>query len=510
MDHNPQRDSRTVSLTRVSAISALLLTTYQLFASPSGSVLVTASHLDGLAPFEPRPITSWRWSPEQKANASQFSEMSIHTDESGSRIWKLRVNSELPFVQPYLELITLGTNYLPPEADAIRLKVRAISGNISLTFGGPTAYFGNSDVFLRPIQIKAAEKPSDWFTAEFSLHHGLIRNFRRASFSQNSPTIHYARWTQEPTYAYLLRGSTGEAHFKDIEIISHGESHPFPSTNIDTSKPPQTIANGSLAQSVSRPFTTLVGDTESEFVAPPNQHLPATISSEIDPKEGSVLKIKGRFSEEVSAVGFEVNQSPSGDTLALRVKVNSSIPAFIAPNVAADPLDIVLYASRESSPFDWTPFLRPDKTPHTISPRFERNLTHTNLLRNPEKSVAIYHARRFLPPKTWSNLTIPLEDFVCLYAQGNLATHFTTQQSPRPESLIAIALIPPWPRKGRTETTLNVQSIQLVSRLSPASQRSYYQAPISPLIKSPKHRFAFQLAPNESELPTSILEVFAP
>lgn len=509
--HRNQRPTSRADFSQLLSItSALLLAAQPLLALPANTVLVTASQLDGLSPFEPRPITSWRWSPEQKANASRFSEMSIATDESGSRIWKVRVTSELPFFHPYLELISLGTNYLPPDADAIRLKVRAISGNISLTFGGPTAYFGNSDVFLRPIQIKASEKPSDWFTAEFSLHHGLIRNFRRSSFSRESPTIHYARWTQEPTYAYLLRGSAGEAHFKDIEIIAQGQSQPFPATIIDASKPPHAIVNVSSPQSSSRPFTALVGDTESEFVSTPSQHLPATMSSETDSAEGAVLKIRGRFSEEVSAVGFDIKPPASGDTFALRIKLDSSIPAHIAPDTPANPLDILIYESSESSRFEWKPFIRSDDTAHAGPARFDRNLTHANFLRNSDASVAIYHARRFLPQQTWTDLTIPLEDFVCIYAQGHLIAQFQNQQSPRSESLAAIALLPPWPRKGRPESTLNVQTIQLVTRLHPPLQRSYYQPPVRPFIKSAKHRFGFQLAPNESEIPAELFRWFAP
>ena len=478
--------------------------------SHAETVLATASDLDGLAPFGPRPITSWRWSPQQKADASRFSEMSLSSDGSSSPIWKIRVDPGIPFVLPYLEILSLGTNYLPPEADAVRMKVRAISGTIHLTFGGPTAYFGNSDVFLRPVQITAHQRSSDWTTIELSLHDGLIRNFRRPSFSRTSPTIHYTRWTQEPTYAYLLRGSAGEAHIKDIEIISHGRSQPFPAITLSQTTAPHLIADLSSKHHTSKLFTALIGDTETEFVSNPDQHPPATITHLTDPTEGPVAQLKGRFLEEVSAIGIEIPPDTRGDTLHLRARIDSPIPSRIAPNVAAQPLDILLYESPDPSRFNGSPFVRPTASATHDPTRFDRNLSHANLLKHQDLPLAIYHARRFTSPSTWTDILIPLEDFVCIHAQGSLIERFQRQLPPRPTHLIAVALVPPWPRKGRPETTITLHHIQLVTRINPGTRQSYFQVPITMLFRGPKDRYGFQLTPGEQEPPNDLLKIFAP
>ena len=68
---------------------------------------------------------------------------------------------------------------------------------------------------------------------EFSLHDGLLRNFRRAGFSGNAPWIYYARWAQEPTRFYVFKGSGGEIQIKDLEIIFKGMGQPFPAFSRD-------------------------------------------------------------------------------------------------------------------------------------------------------------------------------------------------------------------------------------------------------------------------------------
>lgn len=506
---------RSRSVTHTSHQSPLLLLLLLLLHallpnSQAETVLATTSDLDGLELFGPRPITSWRWSPQQKADASRFSEMSISSDGSSSPIWKIRVDPEIPFVLPYLEVLSLGANYLPPEADAIRMKVRAISGTIHLTFGGPTAYFGNSDVFLRPVEITAHQKPSDWATIELSLHEGLIRNFRRPSFSRTSPTIHYTRWTQEPTYAYLLRGSAGEAHITDIEIISHGCSQPFPDIALSQTTNPHPIADLSSKHHTSKLFTALIGDTETEFVSNPDQHPPATIMHFTDPTEGPVAQVKGRFLEEVSAIGVEIPPDTRGDTLHLRARIDSPIPSRIAPNVPAQPLDILLYESPDPSRFNGSPFVRPTGSAAHDATRFDRNLSHANLLKHQDLPLAIYQARRFTPPATWTDTLIPLEDFVCIHAQGSLTERFQRQLPPQPTHLISVALVPPWPRKGRPETTITLHHIQLVTRINPGTRRSYFQSPITTLLRGAKDRYAFQLLSGEQETPSYLLRIFAP
>ena len=479
-------------------------------------VLATDRVLDGLSPFPPRPLVSWQWTPEQKQQAGTFSRTELIRDSSGEILCSLRVSSTLPFKRPYLEVLNLGIKYLPPEADAIRLKIKAISGRCIVGFGGPTAYFGNSDAFLRPLFIDHAKDGPEWKTVECSLHQGLFRNFRRSSFSTDAPWIYYARWTQEPTFLYVYKGSNGEIQFKDVQIISRGLARPFASPGPEPLQTIATLADFRPASTGSF-FTALIADTAKELAASwdPAQklaHPPADICLTNDPAGQGILKTRGRYLEEMSAVGIKVKAATGGNGLQFRMKIETQATNMVLPAEAAEPVDILLYAASDPATFDWGPFLTPAELrgENGTGKGYDMNLSYEKLRTTPGLSLAIYHARRFVPKGQWRDLVIPCADFLCLYGCGAMSNAFQRQGRPDPGKLVAIAILAPWPRRGRHETGIELQDIRLVNIAGgDGSGCSYYQYPEAEglkLIKSPRGKYAFQLAPGETALPPELQE----
>ncbi|MFZ4694827.1 MAG: hypothetical protein ACOYMV_06845 [Verrucomicrobiia bacterium] len=490
--------------------ATILLASQVLGWGGDSRVLGTDRDLDGLAAFPARSVVSWRWSVEEKQQADQFSRMELTRDSAGAMLWTLRIAPAIPFKRPYLEILSLGNAYFPPEADALRMKVRAVSGRMILGFGGPTAYFGNSDVFLRPICVEAAGDGSEWRTVEFSLHHGLFRNFRRAGFSENAPWIYYARWTQEPTWLYVFKGSGGEVHLKDLEIVAHGLARPFPVFGAEEVIPVATLADFAAPTAEERIFTALITGNDQEFDASWSQkqpvvHPPPDLRFVTDREEGRILRGTGRFLEEMSAVGVRLSSSGEGDGLRFRIKVDTEASSVMVPAVQCQPLDFLLYESLDPAVFDWRPFMPSAGLRAGPGKGYDLNLAYGRLKSVAGLSMAIYHARRFLPKGRWSDTTLPFADFLCIYGCGSLSDRFHGQLSPDPRKLVAAVVLAPWPRKGRAETALDLREISLVKfKGEPESRRSYFQFPDAAHLKSvrsAKGGFSFLLAPGESDLP---------
>jgi hypothetical protein len=479
-------------------------------------VLATDRDFDGLAPFAARPVVAWQWNAEEKARADQFSRVELARDASGAMLLSLKVSPEFPFKRGWQEILTLGMRHLPPEADALRLKVRALSGKVLFGFGGPTAYFGNSDAFLRPVAADASADGADWRTVEFSLHHGLLRNFRRASYSEQAPDIAYARWAQEPTFLYVFKGSAGEIQVKDLEVVARGLAQPFPAFGPGDTAPVATLADFAATNALARAFSALVGENDAEFEPSwarkePGAHPPPAYALATDPEAGPVLRATGKFLEEMAAIGLLLDKAGEGDALRFRLKVDTEAPNGIVPSVDAQPLDLLLYGAPDPSAFDWRPFLPPAEWLKGPGRGFDRDLAYRKLRGTPGLSLAIFHARRFVPKGRWSEVVVPLDDFLCLYGCGELAARFQKRLGPEPSKLLAAAVLAPWPRKGRFETAISLRDVALVKfAREPASRRSYFQPPAAearPLVKSPRGRLAAALAPGEAELPPAIRQL---
>ena len=497
----------------LAAVVVTLITTASIDSAADGRILGTDRDLEGLAAISARPVVSWLWSKEEISQASQFSRMELNRDSTGAMLWTLQVSPTIPFHRPYLEILNLGIKYFPPEADTIRLKVKAMSGTMIIGFGGPTAYFGNSDVFLRPTCVMATTNPPEWQTIEFSLHQGLFRNFRRAGFSVHAPWIYYARWAQEPTWFYLFRGSHGEIQMKDLEIVANNIAHPFPEYRAADMVQVSTLVRFNSSNSMDKVFTVLLGVEDKEFNLSWNPtstiaHPPLVVSLTTNSSTERIVRARGKFLEEVSGLGILLEPGAVGTGLRFRLKVDTAAKNIMIPAIPCQPVDFLLYESSTATGFDWRPFGPSPELLKGPGWGYDRNLTYNKLKGLPELSLATYHARRFVPNGQWCDVVIPLADFLCLYGSGNLVDRFQNQLPPDPRQVIAAVTLVPWPRLGRYETTIEIQDIALVElKRSSGFQTSYFQYPDpAKLIKIPlrKGTYSLLLAPGEVELPTEI------
>ena len=492
---------------------AVFLSAVSLTHGAVARVLATDLDFDGLAVFPAKPVVSWQWTPEEKQQASQYSRVELSRDASGSMTLSLQISSSIPFKRPYLEILNLGVKYFPPEVDVIRMKVKALSGKMVIGFGGPTAYFGNSDAFLRPVFVEAAKDGAEWRTVEFSLHYGLFRNFRRAGYSVNAPWIYYARWTQEPTFLYVFKGSGGEIQIKDIELVALGLANPFPVFGEGDVTPGATLAEFTSTNAADKSFAVLMGQSAKEFdgswnAAKQIAHPPVAIRIQDEREAGRILHARGLFLEEVSAVGVTLTASQEGEGLRYRIKTDTDAMNLMLPAVPCQPLDFLLYEVPDPATFDWSPFLASPELRKGAIKGYDRNLTYDTLRGLPGLSLAIYHARRFLTKGQWCDTIIPFADFLCIYGCGSMTDRLEKQLPPRPGKLIVAAVLAPWPRKGRSEISIDLRKITLVTFKGDQGKRqSYFQFPDPASLKSVKSRkgyYSFLLAPGEIELPSRL------
>ncbi len=197
-------------------------------ASPAGKVIALLEDFeDHELGFRRAGYVQWNWTDQEKANAEQFGLREIVTNTPfGHQCLKLRMSKAFPWRHDGYRMVSLDTTCLPPEADAVRLQIKLLGGEMILSVGGPTVYFGHSDVLAQSQTVRP--DPTGWQTIEFSLNHNLSRNFRRSEWAKDSPVIYYTRWVQEPMHLNVLRGSVGTILLDQVELVNRGEGRPFP------------------------------------------------------------------------------------------------------------------------------------------------------------------------------------------------------------------------------------------------------------------------------------------
>jgi hypothetical protein len=456
-------------------------------AADQERVLAVLRHFDA-EPLGPlAPITHHTWSTEQKAAAGDFSQLEIVADDaSSSHCARVRITERFPWNnRTEHRVLTIGPDYLPPEADAVRMRVKVTTGKFELKVGSPTVYFGHSDVLSESREVTAAAG-GKWQTIEFSLHHRLTRNFRRARFGRESPVVYYTRWIQEPLYLHAGKASAGEILIDQVELISRGEGRPYPEFAAAEVRHVATIADFEDEAEMDRAFTFFqepIDFSRPPYLVRPDWRPPqlARVKAERDepapgiPAAGGryALRFEQRGTEETCFAGVKTKGETTTGAGALAIDVLARHGGGSSEVV----VDFVVYAAPAGmvKTFPWSTF----KPPASWQGSPEAFTYYLGENQGPEVSYAFYHVRRTLPNGRWTKLVLPLADFICAYGRNDAAAMFREQRPLTEGTMMAVGWTAPYGAR-RHPTVLLIDRIDLVRVPAEAQQhRSFPQAPLA-------------------------------
>lgn len=437
-----------------------------------------------IGPFQKGFIDIHRWSEDFRQRARAWSSVEV-VPEGGGKALRVKVSDSQAFTSGAGSILRLAP-YFPPEADALRLRLKVISGTISIYCGGPTAYYGNSDVFTEPQTVRAMTKP-EWVEVTLHFNHPTWRNFRRSGFSTDAPRNYYNRWAQEHVGVFLAPDSLGECLIDDIEVVSLGEGKPFP-----TFAPGQVEFVKSIADfedgKIDRAFTLYMAAAESEWFeeswirSKPLRFEPMQLSASGTGLGGKkVLLSQGRTAEEVHCAGVHTSGAAGANAFSLNIRVEA--PEQRNTLVGAGeivPLDFLVFVAPAGKTFDWKS-VGPSEALRARGGRgFDFNLTHRSIATRTDLDFAIYQTRRYLKPGRWSQQVLPMADFTCIYGQGSMRDRFMRHEPLHSHEVIAIAWLNPWCRNGRRDATVTTSIDELSFVKVPGSasdHRSFWQVP---------------------------------
>jgi len=438
---------------------------------------------DAVGPYGRGFLDFWRWSPEVRKKAESLSKVEVVADaDSGKKVLRVRATGPLPFAQGAIPLLRFAPFY-PPQADALRLRLKVVSGEVRAFVGGPTAYYANSDVFTRTVRVRA-DAPAKWTTVDISLNHPLLRNYRRSGFSTDAARISYNRWAQEPNGLYLATGTAGEFLLEGIEVVARGEGKPFPTFKPDEVRPVKTIADFEDGR-IGDAFNLYMAEAEVEWFEQswkrekPLRFTPATFQVADEPGRGKSLVCVGPIAEEVHCAG--VRTAGSSDANALRVTLLQDAPEYRNTVVGmgrAEAIDFLVFVAPPGRPFPWESFAPSPELRKHKGPGFDYQLSYRLLRDRRDVDFAIYQTRRYLRPREWSTLVLPAADFVCVYGSGSLRDRYLADGPMTCGEVIAVAWLNPWCRigNGRSSITLRFDELAFVNVPGdPARHRSFWQ-----------------------------------
>jgi hypothetical protein len=419
-----------------------------------------------------QPIQHHTWNAEMQGNAERYSQIEIVPERAfGAQCVKITVTDNFPWGnREEYRALTIGPDYLPPEADLVRMRVKVLKGKMKLAIGSPTVYFGHSDVSSKQVEVSAAAEP-DWQTLEFSLLHDLRRNTRRARFGEKSPVIHYTRWIQEPLYLYVGKPSAGEFLLDQIELVTQGEGRPYPRFTTEQIRVVAKIADFEDPAERQRAFTFF--HEPIDLTKPPylvrEGWKPPLLNLVAEGKSGKFsLRAEHRGIEEACFTGIHALGLKEANAIActLRVEHQSELKEVA--------LDFLVYAApaKGRDRFPWGDFQPPEswrKSPLA----FDYYLSHPQT-RGP--NYAFYHVRRTVKNREWTTLVMPCADFVCAYGQAECAPMFDKQLPLACDTIFALAFLSPYGQRN-SPTVVLVDDLSFVSVPGEAgAQQSFWQA----------------------------------
>lgn len=425
-----------------------------------------------------------RWNEEFRQQARGWSSIEVVPEAAGKAL-RVTVSDSRAFTSGAGTILRLAP-YFPPQADALRFRVRVIRGQFSLSIGGPTAYYANSDVFTEPQTVRATAKP-EWVEIVCNFNHPTWRNYRRAGFSTDAPRNYYNRWAQEPVSLFLAPDSLGECLIDDIEVVGLGEGKPFAVFSPGDIKPLKTIADFEDDQ-MGHAFTLYMAAAEAEWFdeswirSKPLRFEPMQLAVVNTGHDGlRSLQCRGQTAEEVHGTAVHAPGVAGANAISTRLRVEA--PAQRNTLVGAGgivPIDFLVFVAPTGKTFDWQLLAASPELRARGRGGFDYNLTHRVISQRTDLDFAIYQTRRYLPPGQWSVQVLPTADFTCIYGQGTMRERFTRQEPLRSDEAIAVAWINPWCRMGQRDAivTTCIDELSWVSVPGTAVEhRSFWQVP---------------------------------
>ncbi|QDU28132.1 hypothetical protein ETAA8_32320 [Anatilimnocola aggregata] len=442
------------------------------FSAEPSRVLSVLRDFDRDQPGPLQPLKHHTWNATTQANAANYSQVEIVLLAAEEQACKLTIGADFPWGnRDEYRALTIGPDYLPPAADALRLRVKVLRGKFTLAVGSPTVYFGHSDVATTTREVSKADG-DEWQTIEFSLHHNLRRNFRRARFGEKSPVIYYTRWIQEPLYLYVDKPSAGELLIDQIELLTKGEGQPFPTFTPDQVRPVATIVDFEKETDLQQAFTFFqdpIDFTKPAYAVRPDWLPPKLDRLAVGHTGLHSLRSQQRGTEETCFTGIHAPGNKEANALQLTLKLDHD---RLESEVA---LDFLVYVTLpgNSARFPWQRFQPPElwrSSPLAFTYYLGQQQTKG-------ESYAFYHTRRSLPKGAWTSLVLPGDDFICAYGQGDCANLFQSQSPLKCDGIQAIGFVAPYRQRYGT-TTVTIDELSWVQVPSTALPRhTYWQAP---------------------------------
>jgi len=431
-------------------------------------------------------LESFRWTKEFRESARAWSALEIIPSPDGAgQVLRIAVRDAQAFTGGDKSFARLAPFY-PPEADGLRIRIKVLSGQASIYVGGPTAYFGNSDVHTEPQTVRAQATPQ-WEEIVCNFNHPTWRNDRRAGFSADAPRNYYNRWAQEPVGVFLAADSMGEFLIDRIEVVSLGEGRPFAKFEPNQVRPVRSIADFEDGRH-DRAFTLYMAAAEAEWFdeswkrEKPLRFAPMQLSVADTGLDGrKSLQCAGRTAEEVHCTGIRTEGAAEANAIAVALQVNAPEQRnTLVGSGPIVPIDFLVFVAPVGKAFPWDRFGPSEALRAARGPGFDYQFTHRVIASYTDVDFAIYHTRRYLRPGEWSREVLPAADFVGVYGHGAMRERFLNHEPLRCGEVVAVAWLNPWCRAGRiTEpTTTRIDTLSFVQVPgSPAEHRSFWQVP---------------------------------
>jgi hypothetical protein len=457
-------------------------------AAPPDTVLVVGNDFEALSTGE-RVIEHWRFTQEQKD--ANYAVIRRSSDAfSGKAALELTLNEKFPFVGdnsieicPIIEGMSGGRGdyFLPPETDAIRLRIKVLEGEFRCFVTAETIFLSNlgnvhcSDQTFRPT------KNGEWQTVDFPLYKTLSRDFYAYSYLLNPKApVYFSRLNQHCPKLVFSMGSHGKVLIDKIELVNYGMSKPYPVFKKEDVKTIAAIADFEDERDMAASFTVYMTERKEALNGPvpadfkgKKKDSAAILTRLTDPIRGShVLEYSKQFHEEKSYVGFRLPQTTDANAFAMKLYMEH----LSGDKRTILPFDFIVFAAPDAATaaqFPFAKFASPAEWKKDADFGYDYYLPK-GLLAN--TSVAFYQVRRGIRHKEWNDVVIPFADLVCVYGTGSMEDDYLTQKPIRPENIFAVLLVTPHYPLGYAQTRHRIDDVRMVKVPGTDEQlRSYWQ-----------------------------------